>query len=68
VPVRIDINQIAFGQPEMLFLLAVPALLLVLWGWQLVRRRVWPLTCRAGVWCRCASGLHRSATCRSGCA
>jgi Ca-activated chloride channel family protein len=40
VPVRIDINQIAFGQPEMLWLLAAPALLLVLWVLQLMRRSV----------------------------
>jgi Ca-activated chloride channel homolog len=40
VPVRIDLRQIAFGQPELLWLLTVPALLLVLWSWQVLRRRV----------------------------
>ena len=40
MPVRIDFRQITFAQPEMLWLLVVPALLLVLWVWQLVRRRV----------------------------
>ena len=38
--VRIDLRQIAFGQPEILWLLAVPALLLVLWMWRLLRRRI----------------------------
>jgi len=38
VPVRIDFSNITFGQPELLWLLAVPAVLLVLWGWQLIRR------------------------------
>ena len=40
MPVRIDYRQITFGQPELLWLLLVPALLLVLWSWRLVRRRV----------------------------
>jgi len=40
VPVRIDLRQITFGQPELLWLLVVPALLLALWGYRLVRRRV----------------------------
>jgi len=40
VPVRIDFRHITFGQPELLWLLLVPALLLVLWSWRLVRRRV----------------------------
>ena len=30
--VRIDLRQITFGQPEILWLLAAPALLLVLWA------------------------------------
>ena len=38
--VRIDYRQITFGQPELLWLLLLPALLLVLWCWQLARRRV----------------------------
>ena len=38
--VRIDFKQIAFGQPELLWLLVIPALLLALWSWQLVRRRM----------------------------
>ncbi len=38
--VRIDLKQITFGQPEILWLLAVPALLLVLWMWRLLRRRI----------------------------
>jgi Ca-activated chloride channel homolog len=40
VPVRIDVRQITFGQPELLWLLVLPALLLVLWGWRLTRRRL----------------------------
>ena len=40
MPVRINLGQIGFGQPELLWLLALPALLFVLWCWQLVRRRV----------------------------
>ena len=40
MPVQIDFRNITFGQPELLWLLLVPALLLVLWVWQLVRRRV----------------------------
>jgi Ca-activated chloride channel family protein len=39
VPVRIDFRQLAFGQPEMLWLLVVPALLFVLWCWRVARRR-----------------------------
>ncbi len=38
--VRIDFRNITFGQPELLWLLVIPALLLVLWSWQLVRRRL----------------------------
>lgn len=38
--VRIDFKQIAFGQPELLWLLLLPALLFVLWCWRLARRRV----------------------------
>src|SRR6516164_7059252 len=41
--VRIDIRQLAFGQPEMLWLLVVPAVLLVLWTWRVVRRRTFAL-------------------------
>jgi Ca-activated chloride channel family protein len=48
VPVRIDIRQIAFGQPELLWLLFVPALLLALWVWQLARRRVLAAHLRSG--------------------
>jgi Ca-activated chloride channel homolog len=40
VPVRIDIRQITFGQPELLWLLVAPALLFALWWWHLLRRRV----------------------------
>ena len=40
MPVRIDLRQITFAQPELLWLLVVPALLLVLWTWRLVRRRI----------------------------
>jgi Ca-activated chloride channel family protein len=40
VPVRINLREIAFGQPELLWLLVVPALLLVLWCWRVVRRRI----------------------------
>lgn len=40
MPVRIDLRQITFAQPELLWLLVVPALLLALWGYRLVRRRV----------------------------
>lgn len=36
---RIDIGQITFGQPEMLWLLVLPVLLLGLWTWQLLKRR-----------------------------
>lgn len=36
---RIDFRQLTFGQPEMLWLLVLPALLLVLWLWRLGRRR-----------------------------
>jgi Ca-activated chloride channel family protein len=39
VPVKIDYRQITFAQPEMLWLLGVPALLLVVWCWRLGRRR-----------------------------
>ncbi|MGC4080861.1 MAG: VWA domain-containing protein [Vicinamibacterales bacterium] len=40
MPVRIDYRAITFGQPELLWLLVIPALLLVLWTWRLVRRRI----------------------------
>jgi len=39
VPVRIDFRQLAFGQPELLWLLVIPALLFVLWCWRVVLRR-----------------------------
>jgi Ca-activated chloride channel family protein len=39
VPVRIDFRQISFSQPELLWLLALPALLFVVWCWRVVRRR-----------------------------
>jgi len=35
----IDVESIRFGEPLYLWLLVAPALLVVLWGWQLVRRR-----------------------------
>lgn len=40
MPVRINFGQIGFAQPELLWLLALPALLFVLWCVQLVRRSV----------------------------
>jgi hypothetical protein len=36
---KIDFGQITFGQPDYLWLLAVPGLLLVIWIWRFVRRR-----------------------------
>ncbi len=36
---RIDFEQISFGQPEWLWLLALPALLVVLWAWRFFQRR-----------------------------
>ena len=36
---RIDFAQIAFGQPDWLWLLVVPVLLVSLWVWRFVRRR-----------------------------
>jgi Ca-activated chloride channel family protein len=39
VPVRIDFRQIGFGQPEILWLLVVPALLFVVWCWRVATRR-----------------------------
>ena len=48
MPVRIDIRQIGFGQPELLWLLVVPALLLVLWTWRLGRRRILAQQLRRG--------------------
>ncbi|MGE3957649.1 MAG: VWA domain-containing protein [Vicinamibacterales bacterium] len=38
--VRINFRDITFGQPELLWLLVVPALLLVLWCWRLLSRRM----------------------------
>jgi hypothetical protein len=40
VPVRIDFTRITFAEPLFLWLLALPAALLVLWVWRLVRRRL----------------------------
>lgn len=40
MPVRIDFRNITFGQPELLWLLVIPAVLFVLWCWQVVRRRM----------------------------
>jgi Ca-activated chloride channel family protein len=40
VLIRINLRELAFGQPEILWLLAIPALLLVLWVWRVIRRRV----------------------------
>lgn len=36
---RIQFGEITFGQPEYLWLLAVPALLLLAWAWRLAARR-----------------------------
>ena len=35
----IDWQALRFGQPDYLWLLAGPAVLLVVWTWQLIRRR-----------------------------
>ncbi|HUR35599.1 MAG TPA: VWA domain-containing protein [Vicinamibacterales bacterium] len=48
MPVRIDVRQLSFGEPAMLWLLVVPALLLVLWAWRLIRRRVMSQQLRRG--------------------
>ena len=67
MPVRIDFSQITFAEPVFLWLLVIPALLLALWIWRLVRRRMdirSPGAARAR--CRSASATRRSATCRSG--
>jgi len=48
VLVRVDLRQIAFGQPELLWLLVVPAVLLALWVWQLTRRRMLAAHLRRG--------------------
>jgi len=39
VPVTIDFARITFGEPEFLWLLVLPIVLLVLWIWQLVQRQ-----------------------------
>ena len=36
---RIDLGQIAFGDPDYLWLLVVPGVLFVVWIWRFVRRR-----------------------------
>ncbi len=36
---RVDLSQIEFGEPDYLWLLIIPAVLLVVWLWQLLRRR-----------------------------
>ncbi|MGE0450706.1 MAG: VWA domain-containing protein [Vicinamibacterales bacterium] len=38
MPVRIAVEELSFGQPEILWLLVLPALLLALWSWRLGRR------------------------------
>ena len=35
----IDLATLRFGEPDVLWLLVVPAVLLLIWAWQLVRRR-----------------------------
>src|ERR1044071_9027069 len=35
----VDLSTLQFGDPLLLWLLVVPALLLLLWGWQVVSRR-----------------------------
>jgi hypothetical protein len=40
VLVSIDFARLTFGEPQLLWLLTVPALLFVLWVWRLVRRGV----------------------------
>ena len=35
----IDVNSIRFGEPQYLWLLIAPAVLLIAWAWQLARRR-----------------------------
>jgi hypothetical protein len=39
VPVSIDLTRITFAEPAFLWLLVVPALLTLLWGWRVARRR-----------------------------
>jgi Ca-activated chloride channel family protein len=39
VPVRIDFARLTFAEPQFLWLLAIPALLTLLWVWRLIRRR-----------------------------
>jgi hypothetical protein len=39
LPVQIDLARLTFAEPEFLWLLAVPAVLLVLWVWRVIRRR-----------------------------
>jgi Ca-activated chloride channel family protein len=48
VLVRIDLRQITFGQPEFLWLLAIPLLLVALWCWRLARRRAMTLRLQHG--------------------
>ena len=38
----IDLANVSFGEPEILWLLVVPGLLLVFWTWRLLRRRARP--------------------------
>ncbi len=39
MPVRIDFSRLTFAEPQFLWLLAVPALLTLLWIWRLITRR-----------------------------
>ena len=59
---RMISGNITFRQPELLWLLIVPALLLVLWAWQLVRRRVFARGSRTHARSPFASALRPPAT------
>ena len=64
---RLDFATTRFGDAAYLWLLAVPALLVVVWGWRVWRRRrdVRHFAARRAS-CRCASASACSATWRSG--
>ena len=44
----IDLANVSFGEPDVLWLLAVPGLLLVFWTWRLLRRRADRIRLREG--------------------
>jgi hypothetical protein len=58
---EIDVGTVRFAEPIYLWLLVAPAVVTVVWVWQLVRRRRDARQYGSIAGCRCASGSRFSA-------